>query len=455
MSRLASGGGAQYFARYAEPEARLAASIPDSYAACLVVPVCGEAPDFLEGYRAALERSPGRVLVVVVVNATESASAERHQQNARLLEQLSRQFVDQRPIEAAVSGPRAMLARGAHFDLLWVDRARPGLYLPEGEGVGTARKIGGDLAAALFARGRIACPRIASSDADVTLPDDFFATLSGEIVERTQSAAWLWPFRHEDSGEPRIDEATVLYEISLRYYVLGLSAARSSYAYQSVGSTLSVDARAYVSVRGFPRRAAAEDFYLLDKLAKVLPLRRIAAEPLRIRSRASDRVPFGTGRRSREIAEARAIGTEFLLYAPETFRALGAVIAGLDAFSVTADPSALSEALASGAPELADAAESVLIRLGAFAALERARTQAPGGSVLRRRAHTWFDALRTLRFIHGMRDACLPSRPWRAALEGAPFLPKFVSDIDDPSAVCCRLAELEAALPSQIGPALL
>ncbi len=447
--------GIQYFARYAEPEAGLAADLLESYAACLVVPVCGEAPDFLEGYRAALNNAPGRVLLIVVVNANQSATSERHRQNARLLAQLSQRFSDQRKVTAAEPTARAVLARASCGDLLWLDRASVGSYLPEGEGVGTARKIGGDLAAALYARGKIACSRIASSDADVTLPSDFFVTLTRDVSEREPSSAWLWPFQHEAGGDRRIDEATVLYEISLRYYVLGLSAARSSYAYQSVGSTLSVDARAYLSVRGFPKRAAAEDFYLLDKLAKVQPLRRVVSAPLRIRSRASDRVPFGTGRRSREIAEARAAGADFLLYAPDTFLALRAVIAGLDAFSASAEPLALNDALDSLAPELADPARSVLDRLGAFDALERASTQAPAGKILRRRVHTWFDALRTLRFIHGMRDACLPSRPWRVALASAPFLPSSIGESGDPDAACQRLALLEAELPSQIGPALL
>ncbi len=214
--------------------------------------------------------------------------------------------------------------------MLWLDRASPGVYIPEREGVGTARKIGGDFAAALWARGQIACPLLASSDADVRLPSDYFATLADVPLEAQRSAAWLWPFLHEAGGDARIDEATVLYEISLRYYVLGLAMARSSYAYHSIGSTLCVDARAYLSVRGFPKRAAGEDFYLLDKLAKVGPLRRIAASPLRIRARASDRVPFGTGRRTQEIAQERAAGSELLLYSPQAFRALSAVLAGLD-----------------------------------------------------------------------------------------------------------------------------
>jgi hypothetical protein len=447
--------GAQYFARYAEPEARLAARISEAYSACMVVPVCGEAPSLLDGFLPALEQAPGRVLLVLVVNAAESANAETHASNRRLLTALAARFPDQRLLAEVGVDAQGVLGRAASYDVLWLDRAKPGVYLAEREGVGGARKIGGDLAAALWARGQIACPLIASSDADVSLPRDYFATLGSAPAEAERSAAWLWPFQHEAGGDTRIDEATVLYEISLRYYVLGLARAGSGYAYQSVGSTLCVDARAYLSVRGFPKRAAGEDFYLLDKLAKVGPLRRIAASPVRIRARASDRVPFGTGRKTQEIAEDSAAGSDFLLYSPQAFRVLAAVLEGLDEFAASADPDALPRALEARAPELAAAARRVLDRLGAFSALDSAVTQAPRGRILRRRIHTWFDALRTLRFIHGMRELGLSSLPWRVALGSADFVPSPFRAGDSPQAVCRVLSEAEATLPAQVGPALL
>lgn len=452
---LGSEQGAQYFARYAEPEAKLAAGIADTYACCLVIPLCGEAIAFLAGFRAALERAAERVLVVLVVNAPESASEAMHTANMRLLADLNALFPTRTAIGVAGVKTRGALAREQKFDLVWLDRASPGMRLPEREGVGMARKIGGDFAVALWAQGRLTCPRIACSDADVTLPNDYFASLVQDVPERALSSAWLWPFRHEAGDDVGIDEATVLYEISLRYYVLGLAAAKSPYAYQSVGSTLCVDARAYLSVRGFPKRAAGEDFYALDKLAKVLPLRRVVASPLRIRARASARVPFGTGRRSREIAEERAAGGDFLLYAPEAFRALAAVITGLDEFAESANVRALRETLLVLIPEQEGEAHAVLDRLGVFDALHSAARGASAGPVLRRRIHTWFDALRTLRFIHGIREACFPSLPWRTALANAEFLSAPFRDGEQPSAVCGVLAELEAELPAQVGPALL
>ena len=442
----------QYFARYAEPEATLATALAGRYSAALVVPLCRESLSFLDGYEAALAQSTDRVLLVAVVNAADGASAETHSENQRLLADLAHRFPARTALRAPGVGTEAWLAHAAACDLLWLDRASPGALLPRGEGVGLARKLGSDLAALLWSRGQIACSRIACGDADATLPSDYFARLASDAAEPGRSTALLWPFTHEPSGDRAIDEATVLYEISLRYFVLGLSAARSPYAYQSVGSSLSFDAAAYASVRGFPKRAAAEDFYLLDKLAKIGPLRRASGAPLRLRARASDRVPFGTGRRTREIAELTARGDDFELYSPELFGALGVVLEGLQAFATSGQPGALRSALQTSS--LAGPAIAVLEELKVFDAIARAAGQAPAGPVLRRRVHTWFDALRTLRFMHLLRDACLPSVPWREALAAAPFLHEPFGAGSTPAAVCAALARAEAELPALVGPTL-
>ena len=447
--------GAKYFAHYAEPEALLARELSERYLAALVVPACGEAPSLLSGFESALACAPERVLLVLVVNATDSASALIHSENERLLSHLAVQFPARRAINREGVATQGWLASAEHHDLLWLDRASGGARLPAREGVGMARKLGGDLAAALWAQGQLSCPLIASSDADVTLPVDYFQQLTAPISESKKSAAWLWPYRHRPGGDAAIDAATVLYEISLRYYVLGLAAAGSCYAYQSVGSTLCVDAAAYCSVRGVPKREAAEDFYLLDKLAKVGPLRRPAVAPLEIRARASERVPFGTGRRSREIAGELASGGEFSLYSPGIFQALAAVLQGLDEFARSAEVAALSRAIERDVPEIAQPVQQVLRELGAFAALTSAVGQAPPGAVLRRRIHTWFDALRTLRFVHGLRDLCLPSVPWRIALDSAPFVLEPFSLGTEPDAVCRLLASIEAELSLQVGPSLI
>src|SRR6185295_2791724 len=102
-------------------------------------------------------------------------------------------------------------------------------------------------------------------------------------------------FRHEATGDAALDGAHALYEVRLRYDVLGLASAGSPWAMHAIGSTLAVGVEAYAAVRGFPRRMAGEDFHLLAKLAKIGRVVRAGGEPIRLRSRSSDRVPFGTG----------------------------------------------------------------------------------------------------------------------------------------------------------------
>ena len=55
---------------------------------------------------------------------------------------------------------------------------------------------------------------------------------------------------------------------------------------------------AAIGARSWRKRNAGEDFYLLEKLSKVAPLRKLSGAPILLRSRESFRVPFGTGPRA-------------------------------------------------------------------------------------------------------------------------------------------------------------
>jgi hypothetical protein len=70
----------------------------------------------------------------------------------------------------------------------------------------------------------------------------------------------------------------------------------------------------------------------------------------------------------------------------------------------------------------------------------------------RRRVHSWFDAFRTLKFVHAVRDRCFPNVPWREALRDAPFFWSAVVETDDFSATRTAFADAELALPRYAGP---
>ena len=123
-----------------------------------------------------------------------------------------------------------------------------------------------DEALALIAGGLVQNPWIRCTDADVEVPSDYFTAIA-EIP--ADASAAIAPFVHVPEGDANQQEAMRLYDAYLQDYVDGLSRAGSSYAFHTIGSLISVQARHYAMVRGVPKRAAGEDFYLLNKLAKV------------------------------------------------------------------------------------------------------------------------------------------------------------------------------------------
>jgi hypothetical protein len=449
MSELAR---RKYLERYAEPEARFALQLGHQYSAVLAVPLYGEDASFLEGLAPACMAAPGRVLLIAVVNATDEAPAEVAQKNQLLVQRLSERLGARQELAPVEGSPAtAVLGRPSSFDLLLIDRASEGRRLPPGEGVGLARRIGADLSLALHARGGVVCPWLACSDADARLPLDYFAALTGlpaRAADGTRRVALSLPFWHVASAAEAIDTATFSYELSLRYYTLGLASAGSPYAYESLGSSLCAHADAYAEVRGFSRLKAGEDFYLLDKLAKVGSVHRPPLEPIQLTARVSDRVPFGTGARVGELLR----GDPLRVYHPRLFDLLGVTLKALRHAVRVRNQDAVLPALASSLDVgTVGAISSALDELHAFDALRDMLGASPDARVRERRLLTWFDALRTLRFIHLLEVPSGLSRlePF-AAFEMAPFCPPAPTP-NDLNACRIAFAKAEQALPPDVG----
>jgi hypothetical protein len=439
-----SGALSDYLSRWAEPVSEIAARVPGGYSHVLVVPALNESAALLDGYAAAARAAGGRVLCIVVVNASESLEAEAFEGNARCLSELRERMQSCRSIHES---PPVWFGSVADLDVLVVDRSSPGFRLPKRQGVGLARRIGCDLAAALAARQAFTGTLIACTDGDAVLPSDYFARI--DACRGGQVSALLFPFQHEPSGDGPVDLATQLYELSLRYYVLGLVRAGSPYAFQTLGSSIAIDVDCYAKVRGFPRLRAGEDFYVLCKLAKVLPVRRDFGDPIRIRSRRSARVPFGTG-----AGVAKLEGRELVLYAPRSFEVLGVWLRCLNEFARTRDCGRALSLLGGVAREEREALDAVLVDLDAERTLNEASRATPG-SGLRRRLHTWFDGFRTLKLIHALRESCLPDQGFREALSRTEFVGARELETSDPLALCRALSKLEEASNPLIGPTLL
>jgi hypothetical protein len=433
----------QYLDRYAEPEVRALDAMPGPlrWQDVVVIPACAENPAFLD-------RAPGpagRSLLVLVINEPRSAPAAVTRRNRRLAAAVLERFEPRWSTASDTAGFALHLLsdQSAGRDVLLVDRFSEGRQLPEKGGVGHARKIGVDLAAALVHPGWIESPWIHCTDADVVLPGTYFEAGRSLPALAKDHAALIYPFFHADEADgpdaAEIVLATRLYELSLRYYVAAMKMAGSPYAFHTIGSTMVVSAKHYAMVRGFPKRAAGEDFYLLNKLAKVGNVLQLAAgpacEPIKIRSRRSGRVPFGTGAAVSRMTALSDPVSDYRFYHPMVFELLACWLRAIPAIwdARGRDPGSCIFPEVGAGRGFAAQQRCLLAGLeqaGVSRALAHAFRQSKNLQQFERQLTTWFDAFRTLKLIHSLRDGCAASIAYRDLEEHAVFQHLLAMDSD-------------------------
>ncbi len=414
----------QYLSSYAESEC---ACPPPSqeFDDVVVVPAFDESPHFLPQLSAPCKAS--RALVIVVVNASEDRRDAEKERSEYLLRALQ-----QGGDELAPGISLSPFGRGA---LLCIDRVSADRRLPAKQGVGLARKIGCDLALAWHERGHIKSPWIHCTDADATLPDDYFSA-AHELGDK--GVALSYPFWHACERTSTTGRALELYEMSLRYYVLGLLWAGSPYAFHCIGSTMAVRAQAYHQVRGVPKRQAGEDFYLLNKLAKLGRVLVPGSAPIRIAQRESARTPFGTGPKTQDIAQRVHSGQDFCVYHPSSFALLREWLAAIEEFSTSCDLNILDR--------LSHDELRYALPLETEERLAEAKTQCKTREARKQRLFTWFDGFRTLKLIHALRDQGLSDKPYLEAFDAAPFVPEKAEHMSLRETMAAREAELQSRL---------
>ncbi|MEC7241617.1 MAG: hypothetical protein VXW32_10300 [Myxococcota bacterium] len=379
----------QYLERHAEPEAKQGAwtGPPAEHVVC--IPACREDGSLIQTLKSLSEVAEAdQALVVVVVNGGLLADEAVHCSNRLCWQELER-AADLSP------GPLAW-GQLAGLRVLAVDRYSEGRRLPAKQGVGLARKIAGDIALRFVAEGRVRGGWMLCTDADVELPSNYLVRVR---EAKESNSALLYPFQHVPEGDVLQVEAMALYEAFLHYYVDGLRFAQSPYAFHTIGSLIGIRASAYAAVRGFPKREAGEDFYLLNKLAKVGWVEQLTGDPIRIRGRVSSRVPFGTGAAVSKIRGLLAEGQPYRVMAPQVFQGLKVWINALEEFSAGGDIETLRFRLEQSSSVLL----SVVEQSGALRAAEAAAAQVQGAP-LSRRLREWNDAFRTLKLLHALRD---------------------------------------------------
>ena len=271
--------------------------------------------------------------------------------------------------------------------------------LPHHHGVGLARKIGTDTALFLYSTKQIRSPWFYQSDADVRLPAQYF--------QQTMPPSGTVVFNHQHvSTDPELALAASLYDAHMNHYVAGLLGAGSLYAYPTLGSTLSIHAQSYANVRGFPKRNAGEDFHILNKLAKIAPVTIMADVSIVVQARLSTRVPFGTGPALARILTDLRQGmqpTAFRSYHPKTFVLLTQAMEQLAAYAEKPSSSSFSPTISEILNELGWASVAGKLAGGFTRVAPRTRG-----------IFNWFDALKTLRFIH-LAQEIYPDQPLKVA----------------------------------------
>ena len=371
----------KYLQNYAEPEAHSLenlAQLPERKYA-LVIPAYKEGIGFVE--RLTQHPQAHNICLILVVNEPENR--EISQENTNLLQALSlSRYGDQ----------NIRMVQRDDLVIVLISRCHPNNAIPDKQGVGLARKVGCDVACALIQSAKIKQPWIYSSDADAHLPGNYFVAEPPANV-----SAATYEFQHIAPSDDTILHATLIYERCLRYYRQQLQAAGSPYAHHALGSCLAVSMSHYCQARGFPKRSAGEDFYLLNKLAKLGPIER-RGSIIELDARDSGRVPFGTGPAARSIAEKLANNEPITYYDPRIFKELEHVLAATPALWAKRHSSSLLliDCL-SGLPELSQRA---LEEAGIENFLHSRFTQDKHQDAFTEHFHAWFDAFRTLKFIH-------------------------------------------------------
>lgn len=172
--------------------------------------------------------------------------------------------------------------------------------LPEKHGgVGWARKIGMDWAISQFNQFDDDAGVIVSLDADALVDKNYLKSVYHHFLLYKGNVAATIYFEHQfhrhDFKTERQEEASVLYELYMRYYRNALLYTGFPNSMYTVGSCFAVKAGSYVAQGGMNRKKAGEDFYFLHKMAMLGEIGEINLTTVYPSSRLSDRVPFGTG----------------------------------------------------------------------------------------------------------------------------------------------------------------
>jgi len=374
----------KYLSEYAEQEVNQVKGLNENYDHVIVIPICYESYESINTIFSKIDKSIS-VLVILVVNSPKNLKHKKYfDANNRFINRLEVESISCNTISTNCK----LLRYIDKFDIYLVNKNSVGQQIDEKQGVGLARKIGCDIALKLYQKGNIKLPWIYSTDADVMLPRNYFSQV--HQLKNDHSAIVL-DFEHVCVNES-MKKMQYLYDLKLRYYHAGIVYAGSQYDYIPLGSTLIANMYYYAQVRGFPKKNAGEDFYLLNKLAKIKPILYLKNVPkLKITSRFSNRVPFGTGPALTKIKELDNIN-DYLFYNPQCFELLRKWIEFLN--NMWRDDQLIFDQ-----PESKELT-SLFHWFNCHVVFDKSKKQITSKDRWQQFVYQWFDAFKTLKAVH-------------------------------------------------------
>ncbi|VUD68151.1 hypothetical protein TDB9533_04012 [Thalassocella blandensis] len=422
----------QYLTKYAEADSATARRLFNScehptYHHALVIPVLAEQIAFVDRWINSQHASNN--LLILVINQHEDCDASQSNANRVLFDALLLKSDD------TIRQDHVYYLKIQSTHILLIDRFQAPNQLQKKQGVGHARKIGCDIAVQLIQANMVQSPWIYSTDADAILPGNYFADDQNTHINTSSLdnnlpnvAAKVFNFTHVDLQaaselSDRVLQSTRQYESAIKYYRDALHWAGSPYAFHTLGSTLAVNINAYCQVRGFPKRAGAEDFYLLNKLAKV---GKVESEPticIQIQARLSKRVPFGTGPAVEKIIHQQEQDQPYVYYSPQCFIPLKLLYSHLPALLETVlitgcvDWKVLHDKQTHGLnPATVEQLQNTMQALGIDAFCRHATKQCRTTSAVLTQFHQWFDAFLTLKFVRHIQHGYAPAKNLKTCL---------------------------------------
>jgi len=375
--------------------------LPQRWQHVMVVPCYDEAPNFIHTWQNIYRHTD--LLILLVLNRPEGSESTANEPVRQALSTYSTTVLEHGYSLSQLSDVCSVLC---------VDLERLEGPTPTKEGVGRARRIGCDLALKLQQTQVIHSQWIYSGDADAIWPAAMFNT-----QWPNEASAVTVPFRHRfddanpppSSGELSIAQATQIYELKIHHYVLHLQAMNSPYGFHALGSSCLFKGCAYAAVRGMPLRCAAEDFYILNKLAKIGPVHTAQGAGITITPRLSTRVPFGTGPAVEKLLSSKAIQHEPLFYDARCFDILGRLSHLFELWTASPQPNTYEHLTTEFGSMLAEDLHTLLSRWGYQKVLTH--IYQAGATSIQRKRHTitWLDGFKTLKIIHLLRDRHFPN----------------------------------------------